>query len=161
MSLRNLQGTFCPDFSLFFLFFLSMYGGSPCAYPRRTLTVLANCVSMMSADFKILCHHVYEFRKGLRSLVLHTMRSDERVQVEDFLGSRGIAYCIYAVGAHKINVFFGSRDCVSIVRQFSSNCLNELSAEEDFMLGIMLGYDRVAQCDRYLRRKRHDRGRRV
>ena len=27
----------------------------------------------VSSDFKILCHHIYEYHKGLRSLVLHTM----------------------------------------------------------------------------------------
>ena len=32
--------------------------------------------------------------------------------------------------------------------------LNELSAEEDFMLGVMLGCDLPMQCERYCTRKR-------
>lgn len=111
----------------------------------------------MSADFKILCHHVYEYRKGLRSLVLHTMGNAEREEVERFLASRSICFCIYEVGPAKMNVFFGNPDCVSIVRSFSSSSLNELSDEEDFMLGVMLGYDRMAQCRRYLKRKDRER----
>jgi hypothetical protein len=31
--------------------------------------------------------------------------------------------------------------------------LNELSDEQDFMLGVMLGYGRLVQCDRYLQRR--------
>lgn len=115
--------------------------------------------SALSTDFRILCHHIYEYRKGLRSLVLHTMGIDERDQVECFLERRGIAYCIREVGDTKINVFFGKPDCVEIVRQFRSPALNELSNEEDFMLGIMLGYDRMAQCARYLKRQRQLPGR--
>ena len=33
--------------------------------------------------------------------------------------------------------------------------LSNLTDEEDFILGTMLGYDRVKQCERYLRRKRN------
>jgi hypothetical protein len=32
--------------------------------------------------------------------------------------------------------------------------LSNLTDEEDFILGTMLGYDRVKQCERYLKRKR-------
>ncbi len=114
---------------------------------------MSNECSSLSTDFRILCHHIYEFRKGLRSLVLHTMAAEERQMVEAFLARRGIDFCIRAVGAKKINVFFGNPDCVQIVRNFRSTVLNELSHEEDFMLGIMLGYDRMGQCARYLKRR--------
>jgi len=33
--------------------------------------------------------------------------------------------------------------------------LSDLTDEEDFILGTMLGYDRVKQCERYLKRKRN------
>ncbi|RLD17868.1 MAG: DUF2023 domain-containing protein, partial [Caldiserica bacterium] len=32
--------------------------------------------------------------------------------------------------------------------------LSNLTEEEDFILGIMLGYDRLKQCERYMRIKR-------
>ena len=107
----------------------------------------------VSSDFKILCHHIYEYHKGLRSLVLHTMGNDERDLVERALEMRKISYCIFPLGERRMNVFFGNSDCVEIVRGFHSTSLNELTDEEDFMLGIMLGYDRAAQCKRYLRRR--------
>ncbi len=107
----------------------------------------------VSSDFKILCHHIYEYHKGLRSLVLHTMHSEERDLVERALTMRKISYCIFPVSEQRMNVFFGNPDCVEIVRGFHTTSLNELSDEEDFMLGIMLGYDRAAQCKRFLRRR--------
>ena len=33
--------------------------------------------------------------------------------------------------------------------------LSDLTDEEDFILGVMLGYDRLKQCERYLKRKRN------
>ena len=107
----------------------------------------------VSSDFKILCHHIYEYHKGLRSLVLHTMNNDERDLVERSLALRNISFCIQRVGDHRMNVFFGNPDCVEIVRGFHSASLSDLTDEEDFMLGIMLGYDRAAQCKRFLRRR--------
>ncbi len=34
--------------------------------------------------------------------------------------------------------------------------LNELTPEEDFMLGALLGYDIRMQCERYCQRKSND-----
>ncbi|PID90878.1 MAG: hypothetical protein CSA97_00635 [Bacteroidetes bacterium] len=107
----------------------------------------------LSVDFRVLCHHIYEYNKGLRSLVLHTMCASERQNVESFLSQRGIEFCIQDIRKSRINVFFGNPNCVEIVRGFSSSALNLITDEEDFMLGIMLGYDRMGQCERYLRRR--------
>ncbi|MCK5131289.1 MAG: DUF2023 family protein [Candidatus Sabulitectum sp.] len=52
----------------------------------------------------------------------------------------------------KINLFFGEKDCVDVVASFGNWKLNEFPPEEDFILGIMLGYGRLAQRCRYLRR---------
>lgn len=41
---------------------------------------------------------------------------------------------------------------MDVVRTFNPK-LNQLTAEQDFMLGIMLGYDRVKQCERYMKIK--------
>jgi hypothetical protein len=49
-------------------------------------------------------------------------------------------------------VVFGSRPAVKAVRSFLVGPLCKLSAEHDFMLGILLGYDREMQCSRYLSR---------
>ena len=51
---------------------------------------------------------------------------------------------------NKINVYFGAKPCVDVVRTFNPR-LNELTPEQDFMLGTMLGYERVKQCERYMK----------
>ncbi len=99
---------------------------------------------------KVLVHHIYEYKKGLRNLVLHTMNTDDRELVENKLKSQGIDYHIQLVTKNKINVFFGAKECIAIIKSFGDVKLNQLSPEKDFILGTMLGYDRKQQCSRYL-----------
>ncbi|MFI3297188.1 MAG: DUF2023 family protein [bacterium] len=102
---------------------------------------------------EVLGHHIYEYQKGLRDLVLHTMQVGNREAAERKLNHYNIEYIIVPVTKNKINIFFGKRDCVDVVRTFSNKPLNTLTAEEDFILGIMLGYHRLEQCKRFLKRK--------
>jgi prepilin-type N-terminal cleavage/methylation domain-containing protein len=99
---------------------------------------------------KVFSHHVYEYRKGLRNLVLHTTRAEHRPQVEARLAKHEIDYVVYALGNERINIFFGAFECVEVVRRIGKPRLADYTPEEDFMLGTMLGYDRLAQCRRYL-----------
>lgn len=108
---------------------------------------------------KVLAHHIYEYQKGLRHLVLHTMKSEERGAAERKLQHFNVEYLVVNVTERKINIFFGRSECVEVVRSFGNIPLNKLTAEQDFILGIMLGYDRVAQCGRFLMRKPLDKGR--
>ncbi len=101
---------------------------------------------------KVFCHHIYEYQKGVRNLVLHTLPASDRLEVERKLKARGIASLIYPLGKTRINVFFGDKDCVDVVRRIGKSRLCDYTPEEDFMLGIMLGYDRLRQCKRYLER---------
>ncbi|MBP1641066.1 MAG: hypothetical protein H6Q17_2649 [Bacteroidetes bacterium] len=101
----------------------------------------------------VLMHHIYEYKKGLRNLVLHTMNAADRVQAERRLQHQHIDYLICPVSETKINIFFGAEACVAVVRHFGDKKLNRFTPEEDFILGIMLGYDRVRQCNRYLQRR--------
>jgi len=111
------------------------------------------CVDYKTAEMQILLHHVYEYNKGLRSLVLHTMSSNEQFKTEELLTRKGISYCLQYVNAHKINVFFGKEQCIQIIKSFGEKSLSNFTDEEDFILGVMLGYDRTQQCDRYIKRK--------
>lgn len=105
---------------------------------------------------RIFTHHLLEYRKGLRTLVLHTTRASNRNMIEKRLKREMISYYIQAVNATKINVFFGKSICIDVIKQMNITSLSNLTDEEDFILGTMLGYDRVKQCERYLKRK--DRG---
>lgn len=111
------------------------------------------CIDYKTPEMQVLMHHVYEYNKGLRSLVLHTMGSDELYKTEELLSRKGIKYIIQPVNPKKINVFFGKDECIKIIESFGDKSLSEFTDEEDFILGIMLGYDRNQQCDRYLKRK--------
>jgi len=95
-------------------------------------------------DLKMLLHHIYEFQKGVRRLVLCTICPTCARLMAERLQARRIDYLVQPVTADKVNLYFGHRACL----------LNELSAEEDFMLGVMLGYDLPMQCERYCTRKR-------
>lgn len=98
-------------------------------------------------------HLLYEYQKGLRGLALHTFKSSDKQSIVGKLQRQGVAYHIQQVSEHKMNVFFGNVACVEVVRQFGAKPLNQYTCEEDFILGIMLGYDRENQCKRYLKIK--------
>lgn len=98
----------------------------------------------------IFCHHIYEYRKGLRSLILHTISATYRERIEAKLNRANIAYQIYPLRNGNINVFFGARECVDVIKAIGKPQLNDYTPEEDFILGIMLGYDRLIQCRRFL-----------
>ena len=99
---------------------------------------------------KVLNHHIYEYKKGLRNLVLHTMPSIHRKEVENRLQSNQISYIIQDVTKEKINIFFGADECIAVIEQFGDIKLYDYTPEQDFILGIMLGYSRLQQCNRYL-----------
>lgn len=101
---------------------------------------------------KVLCHHIYEYKKGLRNLVLHTMSCNDIKEAEEKLFRHDIAYFIQYVTPHKANIFFGKAQCVQIIQSFCNKSLTHFTNEEDFILGIMLGYDRMQQCERYINR---------
>jgi hypothetical protein len=107
---------------------------------------------------RIFTHHIYELKKGLRHLILFTASSQHRRFIVEKLQSHDIPYLIQPVapGSDKINIFFGSQICIDVLESFGKRHLSDFDAEEDFMLGVMLGYDRVKQCERYLQLKRRD-----
>ena len=98
-------------------------------------------------------HHIYEYKKGLRNLVLYTSPRSERGVIEKRLEKENLAYLVCENGKNKINVFFGNPVCIDVVKTFDVCSLSDLSHEQDFLLGVMLGYDRLRQCERYLVRK--------
>lgn len=109
-------------------------------------------IESRSNDLNVFCHGIYEYKKGVRSLILTTEKAFHRLKIEKRLKDESIDYLISSIGDKKINVFYGLKDCVDIVRSFGCEKLNNLTSEQDFILGIMLGYDKVFQYRRYLDR---------
>ena len=104
---------------------------------------------------KVFSHHIYEYQKGLRNLVLHTMVATYQEAAIKKLKFNKIDYVIQRIENNKINIFFGAEECVAVIKQFIHKNLNEFTAEQDFILGIMLGYDRKIQCKRFLNYKQN------
>ena len=104
-------------------------------------------------DMRMFMHHIYEFKKGVRNLILCTMSNTCAQFVIKRLEQQQIAYLEQKVTDHKINLYFGKKACLDTVRTFINKPLNLLTPEEDFILGAMLGYDITMQCERFCNKK--------
>ena len=128
------------------------------------------------ADLKVFLNHIYEFKKGVRRMVLYTTNKKyedfavKRLEgvrrmvlyttnkkYEDFavkrLANQRIKFIVQQVDDERINLFFGCDECIEAIRLLVNRPLNKLTPEEDFILGAMLGYDICVQCRRYCDRK--------
>ena len=108
---------------------------------------------MPLADMKVLMNHIYEYKKGVRQMVLYTFNEKYRDFAVNRLEKQSIDYIIQPVGNGRVNLFFGKRECMAAIRRMVTRPLCQLTPEEDFILGAMLGYDICAQCERYCERK--------
>lgn len=102
---------------------------------------------------QVFYHLVYEYQKGLRDLCLHTCSDKDEEKIKRTLDNQDISYLICRLEEGKINVFFGMPACLEIIKRFSCEELNKISVEEDFILGMMLGYAKPQQYERFLARK--------
>ncbi|MBK5961524.1 hypothetical protein CCR97_25440 [Rhodoplanes elegans] len=106
----------------------------------------------LSATLGIFRHHLYELSKGMRPLVLMTVNAEAVTPIVERLVASGVAHHVHAACRSRFNVVFGRPAAVTAVKRFMSGPLCDLSAEHDFMLGILLGYDAEQQCLRYVAR---------
>ena len=58
-------------------------------------------------NMKMLLHHIYEFRKGVRDLVLCTLCPTCAGLLIERLRSQGIDYLLQPVTEQKVNLYFG------------------------------------------------------
>lgn len=108
-------------------------------------------------DMKVLMNHIYEYKKGVRRMVLFTFNKKYEDAATRRLESQNISYIIQPIGNDRLNLFFGRKECLDAIRLIVTRPLNELTPEEDFILGAMLGYDICMQCERYCERRNHCR----
>ena len=113
-------------------------------------------VSRQSADAasvsRLFHHHLYELSRGVRALFLMTLSRSELEVVRAKLEAQGLDNFVQQLGPIKANLFFGRPAFVAVARALVTRPLNTLTAEEDFMLGTLLGYDCEQQCRRFLAR---------
>ena len=107
---------------------------------------------VLPSEMRVLMNHIYEYKKGVRRMILFTCNRRFEQQACRRLCNQSIDYVLQPAGKDNVNVYFGRRECLDAIRLFVTRPLNELSPEEDFILGAMLGYDICAQCERYCER---------
>lgn len=93
---------------------------------------------------------VYEYKKGVRRLAMYTCDDNECRFCIKKLEKSGISHMTAKAPNGKTNIFFGDCPCISILESFGKDKLNEFDEKEDFILGILLGYDVTKQCERYI-----------
>ena len=109
--------------------------------------------SAMPGEIRVFLNHIYEYKKGVRPLVLYTMNKEYQPVATDRLRTQGISYVLQDAGKNSVNIYFGSKECLDTIELIITKPLNKLSPEEDFILGALLGYDLRMQCERYCYRK--------
>ena len=86
--------------------------------------------------------------------MLCTLPLSAKKDVKERLDRNNISYMIQNIGNDKINVFFGKQECLTVANKICKNrSLNLLNPEEDFILGILLGYSIHEQCCRYCKKQ--------
>ena len=105
-------------------------------------------------EIKVLLNHIYEYKKGVRHLILHTLNKCYLPIAIERLKSQGICYTVQEASEHAVNLYFGRPECVETIRLITTRPLNQLSPEEDFILCALLGYDLRMQCERFRKRKK-------
>lgn len=105
-------------------------------------------------ELRLFLNHIYELEKGIRSMVLHTMDKSNLDYAISRLEKKHISYTVQPVVGNKINLYFGSYECIEAIKLLVNKPLTMLSPEEDFMLGAILGYNICQQCERFCLRKR-------
>ena len=116
-------------------------------------TIKMKTTTAIPTEIKVLMNHIYELNKGVRQMVLFTCNKKYGKLAVERLESQGIPYVLQPAGQQNLNVYFGRRECLEAIRLIVTRPLNQLTPEEDFILGAMLGYDICAQCERYCKRK--------
>ncbi len=87
-------------------------------------------------------------------MVLCTLSGKLEEKVRAKLEKNEISYMIQNLRNGNINVFFGKKECLVVVDKLCKDrSLDQLTAEEDFMIGTLLGYSVSEQCKRYCKRK--------
>ncbi len=106
-----------------------------------------------AAAYMVLSSHIYEYQKGVRNLVLYTLRRELAPRALERLERQRIEYLTQDAGGQNVNIYFGRPQCLRVISGFVCRPLYSLTPEEDFILGALLGYDICLQCERYCDRK--------
>ncbi len=99
---------------------------------------------------RIFNTYLYEVSKGTKPVALITCDDFLRERIVKKLEKEKMHFVLQDVCEGKTNIFFGVKECIQVIKKIAVKPLNELSIEEDFILGTILGYDVRLQCRRFL-----------
>lgn len=104
-----------------------------------------------SGELRVFSHMLYEIEKGIRPLALFTLSSPCAIAATNKLSTRHIEWYVQSVpDSDRKNLFFGASSCIKLIKRvLKGRSLADLTPEEDFILGALLGYDLTRQCDRF------------
>ena len=107
---------------------------------------------------EVLSTYIYELKKGSKLCALMTFEDSKLQSAIEKIKNAGFSFFLQKLNGKipKTNVFFGEKIPILLLKNIIKSPLNELTAEHDFILGILLGYDIKSQCKRFL--KRHLKG---
>ncbi|MDR3258565.1 MAG: DUF2023 family protein [Fusobacteriaceae bacterium] len=101
-------------------------------------------------ELGVFFHMLYELNKGLRNLSLFTAPKKNINAIIEQLTKCNYEFIVEELKSDYANIFFGSRESVAVIRAFNKKSLKDFSPEEDFILGVLLGYNKEQQCKRFL-----------
>ena len=86
---------------------------------------------VLPGEIKVLHNQIYEYKKGVRNLVLFTMNERYLPLARERLERQNIPYLVQRAGKSNINLYFGQPECIETIRTFVGRPLNRLTPEED------------------------------
>ncbi|MFK4785725.1 DUF2023 family protein [Fusobacterium sp. MFO224] len=101
-------------------------------------------------ELDVFFHMLYELDKGIRGLALLTTKDSNLEAIMEKLSESSYHSIIEKLNSNYINVFFGEEEQIKVIQKMKKNSLKDLNPEEDFILGVLLGYNTSTQCKRYL-----------
>lgn len=110
---------------------------------------------VLPVDMRVLMEQIYQYKKGVRRMALYTFHKRYADFAVRRLEHQNIDYLLQGLNNDRVNLYFGRPECIEAIRLIVQKPLSELTPEEDFILGTMLGYDVCAQCERYCSRKKN------
>lgn len=67
-------------------------------------------------ELKVFLNHIYEYKKGVRQMVLYTTNRKYEAFAVNRLKSQRIKFVIQPVDEERINLFFGKAECINAIR---------------------------------------------
>ena len=73
---------------------------------------------VVPSEMKVLMNHIYEYKKGVRRMILFTCNRRFEQQACHRLCRQSIDYVVQPAGKENVNVYFGRRECLDAIRLF-------------------------------------------